>query len=69
MLFIDVSMQKEIHTLLDDQNEVLLHKVISLLPSPTILALLPGSRGNNRVRRGERAGVDGAGSPVALAGR
>lgn len=68
MLFIAVSTQKEIHTLLDDQNEVLLHKVISLLPSPTTPALLPGSRGNNRGRQGECAGVGGAGSPVALAG-
>ena len=61
-------MQKEIHPLLDDQNEILPHKVISLLPSPTIPALPLGSRGNNRGRRGERAGVGGAGSPVALAG-
>ena len=43
-------------------------KVISLLPSPTILALLPGSRGNNRGQQGECAEVGGAGSPVALAG-
>ena len=43
-------------------------KVISLLPSATILALPLGSRGNSRGRQGERAGVDGAGSPVALAG-
>ena len=68
MLFIAVSTQKEIHTLLDDQNEVLLHKVISLLPSPTILALPLDSRGNNRGRQGERVEVGGAGSPVARAG-
>lgn len=43
-------------------------KVISLLPSATILALPPGSRGNNRGRQGERAEVGGAGSPVARAG-
>ena len=67
MLFIAVSTQKEIHTLLDDQNEVLLHKVISLLLSPTTPALLPDSRGNNRGRQGERAGVGGAGSLVARA--
>ena len=41
---------------------------IILLPSPTTPARPPGSRGNNRGRWGERAGVGGAGSPVALAG-
>lgn len=43
-------------------------KVISLLPSPATPARPPGSRGNNRDRQGERAGVSGAGNPVALAG-
>ena len=41
---------------------------IILLPPPTTPALPLGSHGNNRGWWGERAGVGGAGSPVALAG-